>query len=89
MNLVRTQILLTGEQLRRLRRLAKARETSVSALVREIVDQGLAEHEGRKQDLFETLEESAQWLEQHAPDLVHTPEDLQAMREERDHALGG
>jgi len=83
MNLVRTQILLTDEQLRRLRRWAKARDASVSALVREMVEQGLAERNQRKRELFEALEESAQWIEQHAPGLVHTPEDLQAMREER------
>jgi len=89
MSLVRTQILLTDEQLRHLRRLARARDASVSALVREMVDQGLAERNQRKQELFAALEESARWIEQHAPDLVHTPENLRAMREERDHALGG
>jgi len=83
MHLVRTQILLTEEQLRRLRRLAKSRDASVSALVREMVEQGLAERSQRKQALFEALEESARWIEEHAPGLVHKPEDLQAMREER------
>ena len=87
MNLVRTQILLTKEQVRRLRRLAEERGISVSALVREMVEQGLSEQHRRKEELLQALKESARWVAEHAPDLVHTPEDLQAMREERDDEL--
>jgi len=56
MTLVRTQILLTEEQVRRLRRLAKARGTSMSAIVREIMDAHLeSEDEARKRRRREAL----------------------------------
>lgn len=89
MNLVRTQILLTEDQVRRLRRLAQERSISMSALVREIVERELAEHHRRKEKLLQALEERARWVAERAPELVHTPDDLQALREERERDLGG
>ncbi len=81
--LVRMQILFTEEQARRLRQVAKQRNKTISAVVREMVDEALAERVQRKQELFQQLDESARWLAEHAPEVVHTPEDLNAMREER------
>ena len=81
--LVRMQILFTEEQARRLRQVAKQRSKTISAVVREMVDEALAERVQRKQKLFQQLDESARWLAEHAPEVVHTPEDLNAMREER------
>ena len=37
----------------------------------------------RKEELFRQLREISQRLAEQAPGLVHTPEDLNAMREER------
>jgi len=81
--LVRMQILFTEEQARRLRQVAKQRSKTISAVVREMVGEALAERVQRKQKLFQQLDESARWLAEHAPEVVHTPEDLNAMREER------
>ena len=81
--LVRMQILFTEEQARRLRQAAKQQGKTISAVVREMVDEALAERVRRKEELFRQLDESARWLAEHAPGLVHTPEDLNAMREER------
>jgi len=81
--LVRMQILFTEEQARRLRQVAKQRSKTISAVVREMVDEALAERVQRKRELFRQLDESARWLAEHAPEVVHTPEDLNAMREER------
>ena len=50
MTLVRTQILLTEEQVRRLRRLAQEQGTSMSALVRQALDQALAGLDEEKED---------------------------------------
>ena len=43
----------------------------------------LAERVQRKQELFRELAEIARLLSEQAPGLVHTHEDLNAMREER------
>ncbi len=87
MPLVRTQIMLTEEELRRLRRIAKMRGQSVSALVREILDENLGDEaearKARRQRVLAELREISQRLAEQAPGLVHTPEDLNAMREER------
>ena len=50
MTLVRTQILLTEEQVRRLRRLAQEQGTSMYALVRQALDQALAGLDEEKED---------------------------------------
>ena len=81
--LVRMQILFTEEQARRLRQVAKQRSETISAVVREMVEDALAERFQRKQEIFQRLDESARLLAEQAPGLVHTPEDLNAMREER------
>ena len=81
--LVRMQILFTAEQARRLRQVAKQRGETISAVVREMVEEALAERARRKEEIFQQLEESAHWLAEHAPEAVHTPEGLDAIREER------
>ncbi len=81
--LVRMQILFTEEQARRLRQVAKQRGETISAVVREMVEEALAERARRKEEIFRQLDESARWLAEHAPEAMHTPEDLDAIREER------
>jgi len=101
MNLVRTQILLTPEQLQHLRRIAHERQKSVSAVVREILARALVESEAearrrRRQMLLSRLQAASDALAQSgfAPLTGDEIVDLvRQMREERtddlvDHLLG-
>ncbi len=81
--LVRMQILFTEEQARRLRQVARQQSKTISAVVREMVDEAFAARGHRKRELFQQLDESARWLAEHAPEMMHTPEDLNALRSER------
>ncbi|HEY58714.1 MAG TPA: ribbon-helix-helix protein, CopG family [Anaerolineae bacterium] len=87
----RVQFMLTEDLYRRLRQAAEGRGMSMSQFVREALERALAEdaeaRRQRRRQVLAELERAAQWIAEHAPDLVHTPEDLQAMREERDEAL--
>ncbi len=92
MALSRLQVLLTEDQARRLRALASRRDTSVSALLRQIVERALQEEEEtmlrRRNEVIARLAESAHWLHRQAPDLQHTPTLLEQIREERLHDFG-
>lgn len=83
----RVQFMLTEDLYRRLRQAAEGRGMSMSQFVREALERALAEDVGARRQVLAELERAAQWIAEHAPALVHTPEDLQAMREERDEAL--
>ncbi|HFC08274.1 MAG TPA: ribbon-helix-helix protein, CopG family [Chloroflexi bacterium] len=82
----RVQFVLTEDLHRRLRQAAQMRGVSMSQVVREALERALLEdaeaRRARKRRLMQQLDElSPQLFEQ--TDLVHTAEDLNAMREER------
>ena len=93
MRLARVQVLLPEQDLQRLRHLAQRQRRSLSALIREMVAEGLnrqaQESRERRRRLTQRLRQHAARLAARYPGLpVHTPEDLRAMREERLHGLG-
>jgi len=89
----RVQILLTREQALRLRELARRRGMSVSALVRVMVDEGLARWEeaqkARRARLMRRIRAEREALQaRYGGRLpVWTPEMLHRLREERLHEL--
>ena len=91
MNMQRVQILLTQEQTRRLKTLARDRRTTLSALVREMVEQGLTQaghqRQQRRRQVLRRLQTHCKRLLQYGVDFGYTPEVLHHLREERLHDL--
>ncbi len=87
----RVQLLLTHEQHRKLKQLARLRKTSVSALVREFVERGLQEETARGEaDWIERTRRVTQALLEARggkPIEVDPVQLLREIREERGHAL--
>jgi len=83
----KVQLVLTEDLHRRLRRAAQTRGVSMSQFAREALERVLVEEaearKARRQRVLAELSEISQRLAKQAPGLVHTPEDLNAMREER------
>jgi len=86
----RVQLLLTHEQHRKLKQLARLRQTSISALVREFVEKGLQEAVREETDWLERTRRVAQALLEARggkPIEVDPVQLLREIREERGHAL--
>jgi len=91
MNMQRVQILLTPEQTRRLKALARDQRTTLSALVREMVEQGLTQagrqRQQRRRQVLRRLQAHRNRLLQYGADFGYTPEVLHQLREDRLHDL--
>ena len=87
MPMYKVQFVLPEDLHRRLRQAAQRRGISMSQFAREALERALAEdveaNKARRRRLMAELREISQRLAKQAPGLVHTPEDLNAMREER------
>jgi len=87
MNMQRVQILLTLEQMRRLQALARDQNTTLSALVREMVEQGLTQagrrRQQRRRQVLRRLQALRNRLLHYGVDFCHTPEVLHQLRENR------
>jgi len=90
----RVQFVLTEELHARLRRLAQERGKSMSAVVREILERGLAEEEAerqaRRRKILARLREASKALEQAGVEPVsgeEIVETIRQMREERTNAI--
>ena len=85
--MVKVQFVLPEDLHQRVRRAAQIHGVSMSRFVREALERALAEEaearKARRQRVLAELREISQRLAEQAPGLVHTPEDLNAMREER------
>ncbi len=89
----RVQVLLTHEQVLRLRELARRQGTSVSALVREMIEEGLARwaetQKARRARLLRRIRTEREALQARYGSRLPTwqPEMLHRLREERLHDL--
>ena len=85
--MVKVQFVLPEDLHRRVRKAAQVHGVSMSRFVREALERALAEEaeerKARRARVLAELREISQRLAEQAPGLVHTPEDLNAMREER------
>ena len=86
MTMYKVQFVLPEDLHRRLRQAAQRRGVSMSQFVREALERALAEEvearKARRRRLMQQLDELSQRLFEQT-DLMHTAEDLNAMREER------
>ena len=93
MTMYKVQFVLPEDLHRRLRQAAQRRGVSMSQFAREALERALAEEaearKARRRKILAELREISQRLAEQAPDLIHTAEDLNAMREERMYELVG
>ena len=91
--MIKVQFVLPEDLHRRLRQAAQRRGVSMSQFAREALEQALAEEaearKARRRRVLAELREISQRLAEQAPGLIHTAEDLNAMREERMNELVG
>lgn len=85
--MIKVQFVLPEDLHRRLRQAAQRQGVSMSQFVREALEQALADEaevrKARRRRVLDELREISGRLTTQAPELMHTPEDLHAMREER------